>query len=47
MAPEKLCLLHYSERKFVNGPPKIDDVVYVKGTYRTLDFCKLPVCTYF
>ena len=44
---EKLCLLHYSKRKFVNGPQRIVHVVYVKRTYKTLDFCKLPVRTYF
>ena len=44
---KKLCLLHYSKRKLVNGPPKIVHAVYVKRTYRTLDFCKLPVRTYF
>ena len=44
---KKICLLHYSKRKFVNGPQKIIHVVYVKRTYRTLDFCKLPKRTYF
>ena len=35
------------KKKFVNGPPKIVHVVYVKRTYRTLDLCKLPVRIYF
>ena len=38
-----MCLLHYSKRKFVNGPHKFAHVVYVKRTHKTLDFCKLPV----
>ena len=44
---KKLCHLHYSKRKFVNDPQIIFHVVYVKCTYKTLDFCKLPVRTYF
>ena len=44
---KKLCLLHYSKTKFVNGPQRIVHVVYVKRIYKTLDFCKLPVRTYF
>ena len=36
---KKVCLLHYSERTFVNGPQKIVHAVYVKRTYRTLDLC--------
>ena len=44
---KKLCLLHYSKRKLVNGLPKIVHVVYVNCTYKTLDFCKLPVRTNF
>ena len=44
---KKICLLHYSKRKFVNGPQKIIHVVYVKRTYRILDFCKLPKRKYF
>ena len=42
-----MCLLHYSKRKFVNGPQRIVHVVYVKHTYQTLDFCMLPIRTYF
>ena len=41
------CLLQYSKRKFVNGPQRIVHVVYVKLMYKTLDFCKLSVRTYF
>ena len=44
---KKLYLLHYSKRKFVNGTQRIVHVVYIKCTYKTLDFCKLPVRTYF
>ena len=44
---KKLCLLHYSKRKFVNGLQRIVHVVCVKCVYKTLDFCKLPVRTYF
>ena len=44
---KKLCLLHYSKSKFVNGSQRIVHVVYVKHMYKTLDFCKLPVCTSF
>ena len=44
---KKLCLLHYSKRKSVNGPQRIVHVVYVKRMYETLDFCKLPVRIYF
>ena len=44
---KKLCLLHYSKRKLVNGPQRIVHVVYVKCVYKTLDFCKLTVRTYF
>ena len=36
---KKWCLLHYSKRKFVNRPRQIAHVVYVKRTYKTLDFC--------
>ena len=35
------------KKKFVNGPQRIVHVVYVKHTYKTLDFCKLPALTYF
>ena len=35
------------KRKFVNGTQRIVHVVYIKCTYKTLDFCKLPVRTYF
>ena len=38
--------LHYAKRKFVNVPQRNIHVVYVKRTYKTLDFCKLPVRTY-
>ena len=44
---KKLYLLHYSKRKFVHGTQRIVHVVYIKCTYKTLDFCKLPVRTYF
>ena len=44
---KKLYLLHYSKRKFVNGPQRIVHVVYVKCVYKTLDFCKLTVRAYF
>ena len=44
---KKLRLLNYSKRKFVSGSQKIVHVVYVKKTYRKLDFCKLPVRKYF
>ena len=44
---KKNCLLHYSKRKFVDGPQRIVHVVYVKRMCKTLDFCKLPVSTYF
>ena len=44
---KKICLPHYSKRKFVNGPQRIVHLVYVKRTYKTLDFCKSPVRTYF
>ena len=37
---KKLCILHYSKRKFVNEPQRIVHAVYVKHTYKTLDFCK-------
>ena len=40
------CFLHYSKRKFVNGPRRIVHVAYVKHMYKTLDFCKLPVRIY-
>ena len=42
---KKLCLLHYSKRKFVNGSQRIVHVVYVKRTHKTLDFFKVT-CTY-
>ena len=32
------CLLHYPERKFVNGPQRIVHVLYVKYSYKTWDF---------
>ena len=41
------CLLHYSKRKSENGSQILVHVVYLKRMYRTLDFCKLPVRTYF
>ena len=44
---KKMCLLHYSKRKFVNGSQKMVHVVYVKRTHKTLDFCKLPARTLF
>ena len=31
-----LCLLHYSERKFMNIPQRIVHVIYLKRTYETL-----------
>ena len=31
-------IVRYSKRKFENGPPKIVHVVYVKCTYKTLNF---------
>ena len=34
-------------KKIVNGPQTIVHAIYVKRTYKTLDFCKLPVRTYF
>ena len=39
---EKLCLLYYSKRKFVNGHQRIIHVVYVKRAYIILYFFKLP-----
>ena len=35
------------KRKFVNGHQRIVHVVFVKHIYKTLDFCKIPVRTYF
>ena len=35
------------KKKICEWPPKIVHVVYVKRTYKTLDFCNLPVDTYF
>ena len=35
------------KKKIREWAPKIAHVVYVKRRYRTLDFCKLPVSTYF
>ena len=35
------------KKKFVNGPQKIVHDVYEKRTYKTLDFFKLHVRTYF
>ena len=43
---KKLCLLHCSKRKFMNGHQRIIHVVYIKHAHKTLDFCKLPVRTY-
>ena len=44
----KICVSYTSQKKkkFVNGPQRIVHVVNVKHTYKTLDFCKLPVRTY-
>ena len=44
---KKMCLLRYSKRKFVNGPQRIIHAIYVRRVHKTLDFCKLPVRTYF
>ena len=40
-----LCFLHYLKRKFVNGAQRIVHGVYMKCTYKTLDFCKLSTRT--
>ena len=34
-----LGFLHYSNQKFVNGFQNIVHFVYIKRTYKTLDFC--------
>ena len=40
------CLLYYSKRKFANGFQRIVYVVYVKCTYKILDFRKLSIPTF-